>query len=41
MMKIMEVMESPHKDTLAKNYRRSRMRKEAMMEAGSDFCSIN
>jgi hypothetical protein len=41
MMKIMEVVESLHKDTMTKNCSRSRKRTEAMMEAGSDFCSIN
>jgi hypothetical protein len=41
MMKIKEVMDSLHKDTMAKNCRRSRKRTEAMMEAGSDFCLIN
>jgi hypothetical protein len=40
MMKIMEVMESLLKDSLAKNCRRSRMRTEAMMEAGSDFLKL-
>jgi hypothetical protein len=41
MMKIMEVVKSLHKDTMAKNCRRSRKRTEAMMEADSDFCLTN
>jgi hypothetical protein len=41
MMKIMEVVESLHKGTMAKNCSRSRKSTDAMMEAGSDFCLIN
>ncbi len=41
MIKIMEVVESLHKDTMTKNCSRSGKRTEAMMEAGSDFCLIN
>jgi hypothetical protein len=41
MMKIMEVVESLHKDTMAKFCRRSRKRTEAMMEADIDFCFTN
>jgi hypothetical protein len=40
-MKIMEVMDSLYKETMAKNCRRSRKRTEAMMEADSDFCLID
>jgi hypothetical protein len=40
-MKIMEVMESLHKDTMAKNCRRSRKRTESMMEADSVFYLID
>jgi hypothetical protein len=41
MMKIMEVVESLHKVTMAKNRSRSRKRTEAMMEAERDFYFTN